>query len=178
MPSGDLSARKAGMLWDDIVSIMADGVRDGKIITTRPEHRDAAGPLWPENAYYTYQRQGRSCRLCDAAISLTEVAGRKLYWCPGCQRGPCQPRNRCTRTDGPTGERAPDPMAQPAAGECQLAKARGCALGPCEWHLPWRNPHGAGFGNFRDDKDRVVWRHGFARRGFVVLRFYPLPPTR
>ena len=85
MPSSELSARKAGMLWDDIVSIMADGVRDGKIITTLPEHRDGSGPLWPDNAYYTYQRQGRGCRRCNAAISLAEVAGRKLYWCPGCQ---------------------------------------------------------------------------------------------
>lgn len=84
-PSCDISARKAGVLWDDIVSIMADGVRDGKIITTRPEHR-GPGPVWPQNAYYTYQRQGRTCRLCTSAISLSEVAGRKLYWCPGCQR--------------------------------------------------------------------------------------------
>ncbi|MFL4476458.1 Fpg/Nei family DNA glycosylase [Paeniglutamicibacter sp. MACA_103] len=85
LPSCELSARKAGMLWDDIASIMADGVRDGKIITTLSEHRDAEGPLWPDNAYYTYQRQGRGCRRCSAAISLAEVAGRKLYWCPGCQ---------------------------------------------------------------------------------------------
>lgn len=84
-PSARISARKAGMLWDDIVGIMADGVREGKIITTRPEHR-GPGPVWPENAYYTYQRQGRTCRLCARKISMADAAGRKLYWCPGCQR--------------------------------------------------------------------------------------------
>ncbi|MFI8411347.1 Fpg/Nei family DNA glycosylase [Paeniglutamicibacter gangotriensis] len=87
LPSGQISARKAGMLWDDIVEIMTDGVRDGKIITTSPAHRDD-GPVWPDNAYYTYQRQGRGCRLCSSKILLAEVAGRKLYWCPGCQRPP------------------------------------------------------------------------------------------
>lgn len=84
-PSSQISSRKAGMLWDDIAGIMADGVRDGRIITTRPEHR-GQGPVWPENAYYTYQRQGRTCRLCSRSISMAEAAGRKLYWCPGCQR--------------------------------------------------------------------------------------------
>lgn len=85
MPSGDLSPAKAGALWDDIVETMGDGVRDGKIITTRPEHRQSPGPLWPANAYYTYQRQHQQCRLCGTGIALTEVAARKLYWCPGCQ---------------------------------------------------------------------------------------------
>ena len=92
LPSSELSSRKAGILWDDIVSIMGDGVRDGKIITTRAEHRDESGLLWPDNAYYTYQRQGRGCRICSATISLAEVAARKLYWCPGCQP-PARSRN-------------------------------------------------------------------------------------
>ncbi len=94
MPSNELSKPRAAALWEDIVSIMEDGVRDGKIITTRPEHRNAAGPLWPDNAYYTYQRQHQQCRLCDAGIALMEVAGRKLYWCPGCQP---KARKRTTR---------------------------------------------------------------------------------
>ncbi|ASN39139.1 formamidopyrimidine-DNA glycosylase [Arthrobacter sp. 7749] len=85
MVASELSVRAAGMLWDDIAEIMSDGVRDGKIITTRLNDR-GAGDLWPDNAYYTYQRQGRGCRLCSATIALAEVGGRKLYWCPGCQR--------------------------------------------------------------------------------------------
>lgn len=94
MPSNELSAARAAALWDDIVSIMNDGVRDGKIITTRPADRSGVGPIWPENAYYTYQRQHQQCRLCDAGIALMEVAGRKLYWCPGCQP---KARKRATR---------------------------------------------------------------------------------
>ena len=85
MPCNELSKPRAAALWDDIVSIMNDGVRDGKIITTRLDDRNAAGPLWPDNAYYTYQRQHQQCRICDSGIALMEVAARKLYWCPGCQ---------------------------------------------------------------------------------------------
>ena len=85
MPCNELSKPRAAALWDDIVEIMNDGVRDGKIITTHTSDRNAPGPLWPDNAYYTYQRQHQQCRICDAGIALMEVAARKLYWCPGCQ---------------------------------------------------------------------------------------------
>lgn len=88
LPSNEVPTRTAKRLWVDIVSIMEDGVRDGKIITTRNEDRDPAGVLWPDNAYYVYQRQGMECRKCSGAVALTEVAARKLYWCPKCQKMP------------------------------------------------------------------------------------------
>lgn len=93
LPANELSAQKAKKLWWDIVAVMEDGVRDGKIITTRPEDRDPGGVLWPDNAYYVYQRQGLGCRKCSAKISLAEVAARKLYWCPGCQKLPRRKSN-------------------------------------------------------------------------------------
>lgn len=88
LPANKLSSQKARKLWYDIVDIMEDGVRDGKIITTLPEDRSEGLPLWPENAYYVYQRQGKGCRRCNGTISLSEVAARKLYWCPRCQKLP------------------------------------------------------------------------------------------
>ena len=88
LPANELSTRTAKRMWWDIVGLMEDGVRDGRIITTRQEDRDATVPLWPENAYYVYQRQGLGCRRCNAKVSLAEVAGRKLYWCSRCQRPP------------------------------------------------------------------------------------------
>ncbi|GHD01803.1 Fpg/Nei family DNA glycosylase [Zhihengliuella salsuginis] len=73
-------------LWRDLVSLMRDGVRDGRIITTAAADRPEPGAdVWPEQAYYVYQRAGQGCRRCPADIAVTEVAGRKLYWCPGCQ---------------------------------------------------------------------------------------------
>ncbi|TJY64069.1 Fpg/Nei family DNA glycosylase [Arthrobacter sp. CAU 1506] len=90
LPGKQVSPEEAGLLWADIVDVMGDGVRDGKIITTRPEHRDTdpAGrllPVWPDNAYYVYQRQGMACRVCGNPVALTDMAARKLYWCPTCQ---------------------------------------------------------------------------------------------
>lgn len=73
-------------LWNDLVALMRAGVRDGRIITTDEADRpDPGGEVWPEQAHYVYQRDGRPCRRCRQAIAVTEVAGRKLYWCPGCQ---------------------------------------------------------------------------------------------
>ncbi|MBF6673323.1 DNA-formamidopyrimidine glycosylase family protein [Glutamicibacter halophytocola] len=88
LPANQLTSQKAKKLWLDIVTVMEDGVRDGKIITTLPEDREDGLPLWPENAYYVYQRQGMGCRRCTGKISLAEVASRKLYWCPRCQKMP------------------------------------------------------------------------------------------
>lgn len=88
LPANELSTRAAKKMWWDLVELMENGVRDGKIITTREEDRDPTGPLWPDNAYYVYQRQGKGCRRCTATISLAEVAARKLYWCARCQRPP------------------------------------------------------------------------------------------
>lgn len=88
LPANELSTRAAKKMWWDLVELMENGVRDGKIVTTREEDRDPTGPLWPDNAYYVYQRQGKGCRRCTATISLAEVAARKLYWCARCQRPP------------------------------------------------------------------------------------------
>ncbi|MFD1212717.1 zinc finger domain-containing protein, partial [Arthrobacter sp. GCM10027362] len=82
----DVAAPEAAALWADIVSVMVDGVRDGRIITTRPEHRAGPGlPAWPDDAHYVYQRQGLPCRVCAGPVALGEMGNRKLYWCPRCQ---------------------------------------------------------------------------------------------
>lgn len=91
LPGRRLSRSAGVALWEDLVGLMGDGVRDGRIITTRPEHRgmvDEAGeplPVWPQNAYYVYQRDGRPCRVCGTDVRVTALQARKLYWCPGCQ---------------------------------------------------------------------------------------------
>ncbi|MEQ4517849.1 DNA-formamidopyrimidine glycosylase family protein [Pseudarthrobacter sp. B907] len=95
LPGSVLPAESAGLLWDDTVATMSDGVRDGRIITTPPHYwtrlREAgageAGTLRePEDAHFVYRRHGLDCRDCGTAVALTEHAARKLYWCPGCQR--------------------------------------------------------------------------------------------
>lgn len=104
LPGTSLQHGQAQALWDDVVCIMADGVRDGRIITTALADRpsgagadvghglDAATDgtrankdVPTEDAHYVYKRQGRPCRRCGTDIAMKELGGRKLYWCPTCQ---------------------------------------------------------------------------------------------
>jgi endonuclease-8/formamidopyrimidine-DNA glycosylase len=87
LPGRALSADAAARLWDDTAAVMADGVRDGRIITTTPAYWSDPGSLPPnEEAHFVYRRHGEPCRVCGTAVELAEHAGRKLYWCPACQR--------------------------------------------------------------------------------------------
>ncbi|MEU0488403.1 zinc finger domain-containing protein [Nocardiopsis sp. NPDC006139] len=86
-PGRDLTRRQWDALWDDLAGLLRDGVRDGYIITTRPEHRPDPGALpvpRPDTLYVCY-RTGEPCRVCGSPIASAELAGRTLYWCPGCQ---------------------------------------------------------------------------------------------
>jgi endonuclease-8/formamidopyrimidine-DNA glycosylase len=87
LPGTALDPEAAELLWDDIADIMSDGVRDGRIITT-PAAYWADGTDMPagDEAHYVYKREGLACRVCGTTVAMTELAGRKLYWCPACQR--------------------------------------------------------------------------------------------
>ncbi|MFW0121790.1 Fpg/Nei family DNA glycosylase [Rothia sp. CCM 9419] len=87
-PAREISEEEAVQLWDDLCELLHIGVRLGKIVTTRGEHRVGISleDAWPDAAYYVYQRQGQPCLLCSSHILMKELAGRKLYWCPQCQQ--------------------------------------------------------------------------------------------
>jgi endonuclease VIII len=73
-------------MWADLVVLMRAGVRLGRIVTTRPEHRSRRrGRADREDAHYVYRRTGLPCRVCGTEISTEVMVGRNLYWCPGCQ---------------------------------------------------------------------------------------------
>jgi formamidopyrimidine-DNA glycosylase len=93
LPGAGLSPDAACQLWDDTVAMMSDGVRDGRIITTPPRYwngtRAGASRLVlpdPDHAHFVYRRHGLDCRDCGTPVALTELAARKLYWCPRCQQ--------------------------------------------------------------------------------------------
>ncbi|MFC4485876.1 hypothetical protein ACFO6P_28220, partial [Cupriavidus campinensis] len=62
-PAREVSASDLAFLWADNAALMREGVRLGRIVTTRPEHRPGipAESAWPEHANYVYQRQGLAC---------------------------------------------------------------------------------------------------------------------
>lgn len=87
-PANTLTEKEKQELWQDNKVLLRRGVKLGRIVTTEPEDRPgiAAKDAWPTHANYVYHRQGESCGRCGTAIQVQELVGRKLYWCPGCQK--------------------------------------------------------------------------------------------
>jgi len=105
-------------MWADLVLLMRDGVRRGRIVTLdaadveamaaldadRPAPDDpeldggedtvARRRLRRSTGVYVYRREGRACLRCGSVVSAQDFHGRRLFWCPGCQR---LPRRRSPR---------------------------------------------------------------------------------
>ena len=77
-------------MWDDLVELMAEGVRTGRIDTVRPEHTPEAMGRPPREddhggEVYVYRRNGQPCHVCGATVRTEVLTGRNLFWCPRCQ---------------------------------------------------------------------------------------------
>jgi endonuclease-8 len=77
-------------MWEDLVALMAEGVRTGDIDTVRPEHTPEAMGRPPRvddhgGEVYVYRRAGQACHVCGRTVRTEVLAGRNLFWCPGCQ---------------------------------------------------------------------------------------------
>ncbi len=97
-------------MWAELATLMRDGVRRGRIVTVAPDDVGALAALDTDRpssddprldggedtssrrrvrrstGVYVYRRDGRECLRCGSAISAADFRGRRLYWCPGCQR--------------------------------------------------------------------------------------------
>lgn len=85
LPGRDVPVPVAEDLWTDVSVMLRDGLRRGRIITTRPEHRARRRSPLVEDAFYVYRRVGLPCRLCGTPVVSAPLAARTLYWCPSCQ---------------------------------------------------------------------------------------------
>ena len=90
-PGNTLRSGQFTALWDDLVGLMAEGVRTGRIDTVRPEHTPEAMGRAPRvddhgGEVYVYRRDGRGCHVCGATVRTEVLQGRNLFWCPQCQR--------------------------------------------------------------------------------------------
>jgi endonuclease-8 len=96
-------------MWADLVLLMRDGVRRGRILTVEPRDVAALAALDVDRpssddprldggedtpsrrrqrrstGAYVYGREGRPCVRCGTLIRAEDFQGRRLYWCPGCQ---------------------------------------------------------------------------------------------
>lgn len=92
-PGRSLQRRTWYAVWDDLVDLMAEGVRTGRIDTVRPEHTPEAMGRPPRRddhggEVYVYRRAGQPCLVCGAPVRTAELGGRNLFWCGRCQRAP------------------------------------------------------------------------------------------
>ena len=75
-PGTSLRVGRWREMWEDLVALMADGVRTGRIDTVRPEHltdeeRAATGPRRGHS--YVYRRAGEPCRVCGTRVRTREL---------------------------------------------------------------------------------------------------------
>ncbi|MGI8523911.1 MAG: Fpg/Nei family DNA glycosylase [Nocardioides sp.] len=89
-PGNTLRIGQWRAMWADLVELMAEGVRTGRIDTVRPEHTPEAMGRPPRvddhgGEVYVYRRTGRACLVCGSSVRTAELVGRNLFWCPQCQ---------------------------------------------------------------------------------------------
>jgi endonuclease VIII len=86
-PGMDVEPRRIRAIWKDAMAVMADGMIDRRIVTTRAKDRPhPRGPAERGEVHYVYRRKGKPCLVCGTAIQSRDMAGRTLYWCPVCQK--------------------------------------------------------------------------------------------
>ncbi|HEX7740268.1 MAG TPA: DNA-formamidopyrimidine glycosylase family protein [Marmoricola sp.] len=89
-PGNTLRRKQFDAIWDDLVGLLAEGVRVGRIDTVHPEHTPEAMGRPPRvddhgGEVYVYRRTGQPCLVCGSAVRTAELAGRNSFWCPSCQ---------------------------------------------------------------------------------------------
>lgn len=89
-PGRTLRRKQFDAVWADLVALMSEGVRLGRIDTVRPEHTPEAMGRPPRvddhgGEVYVYRRTGQACLVCGTAVRTEVLVGRNLFWCPRCQ---------------------------------------------------------------------------------------------
>ncbi|MEP6814839.1 MAG: DNA-formamidopyrimidine glycosylase family protein [Marmoricola sp.] len=89
-PGRTLRRGQFDALWHDLVELLAEGVRTGRIDTVRPEHTPESMGRPPRKddhggEVYVYRRTGQPCLVCGSRVRTVDLKGRNLFWCPHCQ---------------------------------------------------------------------------------------------
>ncbi len=89
-PGRTLRSGQWQRMWGDLVDLMEEGVRTGRIDTVRHEHTPEAMGRPPRvddhgGEVYVYRRTGQPCHVCGRAVRTEVLGGRNLFWCSRCQ---------------------------------------------------------------------------------------------
>jgi len=87
-PSNKLGDDHLELIWSLCQSQLVQGEKLNRIVTRDPAEIGAksARSIKAGDRLYAYKRAGQQCRRCDATIERLEVAGRKMWKCPQCQK--------------------------------------------------------------------------------------------
>jgi endonuclease VIII len=87
-PGNTVPEKTLQAIWRNAVTLMADGMVDRRIVTTRAKDRPhPKGRPQRDEVHYVYRRHGMPCLVCGTTVERADMAGRTLYWCPTCQLG-------------------------------------------------------------------------------------------
>ena len=89
-PGSSVRRGRFEALWDDLVLLMREGVRTGRIDTVHTAHTPEVMGRAPRvddhgGEVYVYRRQGQPCHVCGTRVRTEVLAGRNVFWCPRCQ---------------------------------------------------------------------------------------------
>ena len=89
-PGNTLRRSQFESLWHDLVVLMHEGVRTGRIDTVHVEHTPQTMGRAPRvddhgGEVYVYRRHGLDCYVCGSRVRTEVLATRNLFWCPRCQ---------------------------------------------------------------------------------------------
>jgi endonuclease VIII len=83
-PARDCTSDELRAVWDTLVAMLRQGVKDNKIITIdRRAYAVPKGPSRRGDTTYVYHRD--ICLRCGTPVQIAELGGRACYYCPGCQ---------------------------------------------------------------------------------------------
>jgi DNA-formamidopyrimidine glycosylase len=82
-PGNQLKPKQIKELWKDSVYLLELGVKHGVMLTRDGFLDEDPGK---QDRHHVYKRNGEPCRKCKTNIVLEAMAGRKLYFCPRCQK--------------------------------------------------------------------------------------------
>lgn len=90
LPGRELPEPYWDAMWVDLVALMREGVRKGRIDTVHVEHEPERMGRLPRRddhggEVYVYRRDGQECHVCGDVVRTAVLAARNLFWCPTCQ---------------------------------------------------------------------------------------------
>ena len=97
-PGTSLVRKTWKAMWADLVRVMADGAKIGRIVTTHAVDRaKPKGAVRRDDRFYAYHRTGLPCRRCGTAIEEMLVGTRRVFFCPKDQPPYVAPRARAPK---------------------------------------------------------------------------------